>query len=106
MDIGTDNGRAIGRVERQNEDIVAIGRIGRRWIMRRYEHAVGMDVGWIKRQERFVCILRVARVGDRRQLVHEMDFERISRRELQTRTAIKIWRAGFGWAIIRSVMGV
>jgi hypothetical protein len=74
MDMGTDNGRAIGRVERQNEDIVAIGRIGRRWIMRRYQHAVGMDVGWIKRQERFVWILRMARVGDRRQLVHEMDF--------------------------------
>jgi hypothetical protein len=47
-----------------------------------------VDVGWIERQERLVWILRMARIADRRQLVHEMDFERIPQRELQTRTAI------------------
>jgi hypothetical protein len=34
MDMRTDDWQAIGRIERQHKDIVAIGRVGRRWIMR------------------------------------------------------------------------
>ena len=65
---------------------------------------MGVDIGRIERQERLVWILRMFGIGDWRQLVYEMNFQRIPLRELQAGAAIKIWSTGFRRAIIRSIM--
>jgi len=68
MNVRTNDGRAIGRSERQHEDIVTIGWVGRRRIMRRYQHPMSVNVGRIECQECLVWILRMGGVGDRWQL--------------------------------------